>query len=390
MEVYILDSLLRRNAVYDQFESFIWTERWQEIGDFELDLLSNLDVRSQFVVGAKLATNSSMRVMEVKSVEDVTDSEGKAVLKVKGVSLEHILEDRAARHTLSDLETAPKWIIIDTPGEVARTMFDDICRTPSLYAADAIPFLQPGSIYPADTIPESLTPIRWEQDPASLLSAIKEVCSLYDLGFRLVRNFDTSQLYFDIYSGIDRTTRQGDFPPVVFSPNMDNLQNTTEFSSIEEAKNVAYVFSNIGSAEVFADGVDPLEAIGFDRHVLYVDASEITLEHPDPSGAMIQKGKEELARHRAKSIFDGELNPYGDYTYGVDYEMGDLVEMRNKDGIITYKRVTEQIFVTDAEGERSYPTLSMDLFASANTWMSWHNKTTPWADMTVETWADME
>jgi hypothetical protein len=48
MEVFILDSLLRRSQVVDKFESLIWTERFSEIGDFELDLKSTLEARGQF------------------------------------------------------------------------------------------------------------------------------------------------------------------------------------------------------------------------------------------------------------------------------------------------------------------------------------------------------
>jgi hypothetical protein len=43
MEVYILDSLLRRTEVVDQFESCIWTERFSEHGEFEIDIKSTID-----------------------------------------------------------------------------------------------------------------------------------------------------------------------------------------------------------------------------------------------------------------------------------------------------------------------------------------------------------
>ncbi|MCA1806536.1 MAG: siphovirus ReqiPepy6 Gp37-like family protein, partial [Actinobacteria bacterium] len=88
-------------------------------------------------------------------------------------------------------------------------------------------------------------------------------------------------------------------------------------------------------------------------------------------------------------VFDGEVNENSEFTYGVDYDVGDLVEMRNKDGIITYKRVLEQIFVSDSEGERAYPTLALDMFAGENTWLSWTNKTQVWEDFTTEFWEDM-
>lgn len=388
MDLYVLDSLLRRSDVVDKYESLIWTERWQELGEFELQLKSDLGNRSFFTVGTRLACNGSHRVMTVETVEDAVKDDGKEVLLVKGRSLEHILEDRVAKETMSDLTVEPVWSITDTPGNVIREMFDHICRPPAaLDPSDAIPFITAGSIFPADTIPEPLTPILWEQEPDALYTPIEKIAKLYDLGFRLVRNFDASQLYFDVYTGHDRTTRQTIFPPVVFSTNLDNLKDATEFTTIQKSKNVAYVYSEAGFAVVYGENVDP-DVEGFERRILTVKA-DVGLDHPDIAGGLIQAGNEALMEHRAASLYDGEINEYNEYKYGVDYGLGDIVELRNKDGIITYKRVTEQIFVCDAQGERSYPTLSMDLFTGVNTWLAWNNKSTVWEDFTVEFWEDM-
>jgi hypothetical protein len=355
-----------------------------------LDLKSTLENRAQFLPGTRLAINNSYRVMTVETVEDNTDTDGKEMLKVKGHSLEALLEDRVARNAMTDTVTEPSWALLGTPGNIARAMFDHVVRTHSLDPLDAIPFLQPGSIFPADTIPESLTEITWVQNPDSLFNAIKAICDAYDLGFRLVRNFDMSQLYFDIYAGLDRTTQQSTVPPVIFSVGLDNIQNTTEYQTIEKSKNVAYVFSDAGFEVVYGPNVDP-DTDGFDRHVMVVNVT-IEAGDPDPTGTMIQAGTEALMANRASAYFDGEVNQYNEYVYGVDYNVGDLVEMRNKDGIITYKKVTEQIFVSDDQGERSYPTLTADLFAGTNTWLEWTNKSTVWLDYDADltAWGDLD
>jgi hypothetical protein len=390
VEVYVLDSLLRRTEVFDKFESLIWTERFSEIGDFELDLKSTLENRRAFTHGTRLAINESHRVMKVEAVEDTTDADGKSVLKVKGYSIEDVLRNRVAKYSLSDTTDEPTWDIVDTPGNVGRIMFDHICRDGALDLADKIPLLQPGSMYPASTIPEPSTPIVWNQSPDFLYNALKNVLDPYTLGFRLVRNYDTAQLYFDIYAGNDRTSRQTILQPVIFAATFDNIQNTTEFTSVAESKNVAYVFSPEGFKVVYGENVDP-DVDGFERRVLVVNASDITAENPDVDGALLQRGQEELNRNRGQSLIDGEVNQYNEFKYGVDYDLGDLVEMRNKDGIITYKRVTEQIFVSDEQGDRSYPTLYADIFAGENDWLSYNNKDTVWLDYDLDStaWGDL-
>lgn len=393
MELYVLDSLLRRETVIDRFESLIWTERFKDYGDFELLIESTLETRQLLVTDTKLAMNESYRVMIIETVEGRSDADGKRLLKISGRSLESILESRVARGKMEDLTTTPKWIITDTPAKIARKVFKDICVTGILTPVngeDKIPFIREGTILPPSTIPEPIDPITKEYDPITVGAAIKELCDVWGMGFALLRNFDASELWFSVYTGNDRTTGQAKYPAVVFSQELDNLQNTTELTTIEKAYNVAYVFSPAGFLVVYPQDVDPMVS-GFDRHVLVVNATDITDETPDPMAAMLQKGREELALNNAYQAFDGEINRHSSYKYGVDYHLGDLVEMRNIDGDANQMRVTEQIFVSDQEGERSYPTLTVNVFINTGSWLSWE-QTKRWIDFeddTTTVWANV-
>src|SRR5687768_9195473 len=275
MEAYTLDPLLRRQEVIDQFESLIWTERYQDYGDFQIDIYSTNKSRMLLKTGTMLAMNESHRIMTVETVEDSVDAEGRKMLTAKGRSLEAILDDRIAKESLSDLTTSPKWTITDTPGNVARKIFHDICVTGVLDLGDVIPFIIEGTFMPEDTIVEPIDPITVELDPTTVYTAIKDICSVWNLGFRMLRYYDSSQLYFDIYSGSDRTTAQTVLAPVVFTPELDNLQNVKELTTIEKAKNVAYVYSPAGFQKVYPVGIDP-EIEGFERRVLVVNATDIT------------------------------------------------------------------------------------------------------------------
>lgn len=387
MDLYILDSLLRRTEVVDAYDSLIWTERWQAYGDFELTLNSTVQNRSKLTIDTKLAINDSLRVMIVESIEDKTESDGKEVLVVRGRSLEKILKDRVAKLSMANLEDEPFWVLSGTPANNARTIFDHICRPPGgLSSLDLIPFLMPGTIFSPGTIPEPAELVTMELRPDTVYDAIRAICEDYDLGFRLVRKGDTSELYFDVYTGDNRTTKQTLLDPVVFSKYLDNIEDTTEFNSIQEAKNVAYVFANEGTRVVYPEGVDP-SVSGLDRRVLYVNAN-VDEEVEDVQVSLLRQGLEALKEHTAKMIFDGEVNENGEYIYGVHYELGDLVEMRNKDNVVTERRVTEQIFVSDDNGIRSYPTLSSDdEMLTQDTWLSWSNKPDTWSDFGQETWA---
>lgn len=388
MEVYILDSLYRRTDVVDRYESLIWTERFSSAGDFELKLHSTLANRNRFVEGVKLAILPSYRVMIVETVEDSTDDDGQDVLTIKGPSLESVLDQRLARSAMTDTTTNPSWTLTGTPKAIATQMFHDICVTGVLDTGDKIPMINEGSIFPADTIPAPTGSITYVVDPDTLYTAEKTLCDQYLMGFRLVRNSDTAQLWFDIYMGSDRTSHQFVLPAVIFSSGMENLQNTSELRSISPYKNAAYVITPVGTRIVYPDDVDPTTS-GFERRVLIVKSDDITDTDPVVAQAlMLQAGVDALAANRKIHAFDGEISQSSQYVYGVDYNLGDLVETRNADGVSNNMQVTEHIFVSDAQGVRSYPTLAVTQFIIPGSWIALPADKI-WTDFTTERWIDL-
>src|SRR5690606_10667806 len=89
---------------------------------------------------------------------------------------------------------------------------------------------------------------------------------------------------------------------------------------------------------------------------------------PDLVVMLKQRGLEALSQNRKLTAFDGEISQFGSYKYGQDFNLGDLVELTNSDGLTTKARVTEQIFVHDAQGERSYPTLTAEQTIVPGSW----------------------
>lgn len=464
MEVYTLDSLLRRSQVVDTFETCIWTERLSDFGDFELHIVSTFEMRSLLTVGTRLAINESKRVMTIETVENTLDSDGRTMIKCTGRSLEALLAERPNRYGSTSAVIDAKWNVTGTPANIVRQIFDTICRNNTVQPGDTIPFLVAGSLYPPSTVAEPNNVITVALEYGTVYESIKSICDAYNLGFRLVRDLDKTQLRFDVYSGNNRTTQQNVFPAVIFSPDLDNLADISELTSVESYRNVAYVYSPVGSAIVYIDGASA-STTGFQRRVLMVNASDVaypdrtytvsaaqdasinvginltantqafrdsmnlllqktrlstidvnninavnsssgltTAQKADITAArnvstaynstedaavqliLTQKGNEELSTMRSLAAFDGEIPQKGSYRYAVDYELGDLTEMRNQDGIANTMRVTEQIFASDSNGDRSYPTLAIDTFITPGSWLAWdYNQI--WENA-IPTWLD--
>jgi hypothetical protein len=292
--------------------------------------------------------------------------------EISGPSIEDILDDRVAFLYKDDLTAHPTWKLTGmTPYTTAEKIFTDICRDGLADINDIIPFLAGVDIFPPDGLQGPDDAITVELTPDSVKNSIKALNELYDFGFRLVRNRDASQLVFNIYTGSDRTSAQSIRPPVIFSPDLENLQNPRELSSIKGAKNIAWVYSPVGFEEVVAQDEDP-NIEGFERQILVVKADDITDTTPAIATAlMIQRGKEELSKHRNFGALDGEVSQNSQYVYDRDYYLGDIVETRNNKGFSNFMRVTEQIFVSDREGDRSYPTLTTKQFNTPGSWATW-------------------
>jgi len=389
VDINVLDTLYRRVAVVDDHISLVWTERFASVGDFELHVVSNLQNRHRFIEGIRLAIPQSYRVMTIDTVEEAINDEGERILIVKGFSLEDILKHRVAMADLTDLTTDPQWILTGLPKAVAEQMFHDICVTGILDPDDIIAGVNEINIFPADTIDEPPDSITYVVDPQDLYTAIKKLCDAYFMGFRLVRDQDTTQLYFDVYMGVDRSTQQTTHAAVIFSPDLENLHSTRKLSSVAQYKNVAYVVSPVGHEIVFATDVDPTVE-GFERRVLLVKADDITDGVPATATAkMIQRGLEELSKNRAFIVLDGEVAQQSQYTYGTDYNLGDVVTLEDDDGATAQMQVVEQIFASDQEGDRSYPTLAINAFITPGSWLA-VDPDLEWFDLDADSthWAD--
>jgi hypothetical protein len=380
MEWYTLDDNLQRFRVIEGFESFIWTERYAAQGDFEIVINSNHDSKSLLQTGTRIGMKGSYRVMTIDTVSDELATDGVKKLTVTGKSMENLLDDRVAMPALDDLTAKPKWTITGTPGYIARYIFSQICVTGVMSPNDTIPFYHSGTLLPPGNIPEPNTSYTIDFDPDTVYNDLVKVCEIWSIGFRLVKNGDLGQIYFEVYTGSNRTSFQTILPPVIFSQGMDSISKTSTLRSLADLKTVAYVLAANDAIAVYADGVDS-SVTGSARRVLLVKADDIDLAVGAPlTAAMQQRGLEELAKHRALYAFDGEIPQHQPYTYGVDYNLGDLVEERSPDGFISQLIVTEQIFVSDSSGELSYPTLTLKELLLPGTWV---------ARPIAEHWADV-
>jgi hypothetical protein len=155
----------------------------------------------------------------------------------------------------------------------------------------------------------------------------------------------------------------------VFSPQFDNLASSDYEWSNKEYKNVALVLGEDEGTDRRSLVVGQSSSSGFDRRELYVDARDIQSEVYDDDGEqstlpddeynalLQQRGEEKLAEVPLTNKISGEADTAAMFQYGVDFNMGDIVQVENEYGITSCSRVTEFVeSMSSGEGVRRYPT----------------------------------
>ena len=94
MNIYVLNEQFQKTSIIDVYESFIWTDRYYESGDFELVIPASSEMVSILQKDLYLAIDNSECTMIIEDIEITTNYEEGNKLKVTGRTLDSILDRR--------------------------------------------------------------------------------------------------------------------------------------------------------------------------------------------------------------------------------------------------------------------------------------------------------
>ena len=198
---------------------------------------------------------------------------------------------------------------------------------------------------------------------ANVAEFLAEVCKTYGIGWDIY--IKGALFYFELYKGLDRSYNQTDLPYVVFSPEFDNLLATDYQFDKTNYKNVALVG---GEGEGTARKMVTVGTAGnLDRYEIFVDSRNSSsndgeISDDEYTTMLEEEGNEALSEsdNSINESISGEVEPSTNYTLGVDYFLGDIVEVINEYGIEAAPRIIEIIESEDDTGSYTIPTFSTE------------------------------
>lgn len=349
MDVTVLNSLFQPIYIVDTYESMIWTDRYYECGDFELYTKLSDDIQKYAIPGNYLRISDSEHIMLIESIEIESNVEDGTNFIAKGRSLESILDRRIVwglKTVNGDIQTCLKALIneaIISPTDANRKIDNFIFE---------------------DNSDENITSINMDAQFTgdNLYDVVSQVCAAYDIGFKITLN-SSNQMVFKLFKGANRSYDQSANSFVVFSPYFDNISESNYIEDHAPYKNVVLVGGEGEGSDRKYQSIGTVA--GLARRELFVDArdissndGEITISESDYNKLLLQRGEEKLAEVPISKAFDGSADTKQMFEYGIDFFIGDKVQIEDAYGHSAASIVTEFIISVDDSGYSAYPTFT--------------------------------
>jgi len=358
MILYLLDSNFAKIDVVDTYNSFIWTDRYNEMGDFELVTSPNSKYINNLSNASYIQLPISDSLMLIEYINLHTELEEADTIILKGRSLESILLRRVINRTVltGNLQTGISLLLnsnIINPLDIKRKI-DNFIFTSSV--DPAITNLTFNSAYLGET----------------LYKAISEICIEKGIGFKILIN-SNFQFDFKLYAGKNRSHDQILLPYVTFSPKFRNLITADYYQSNEFLKTAILVGGEKGVGNkryTYYYDASSGSITGLNLREMYKEVNDVSrniegggqLTDSEYDLLLKQKGIEELAKNIFVEAFDGEIDVNNKtFIYGEDFFLGDIVQVQDNYGHSVKSRVSEIIYSKNQEGIKIYPTFKLVL-----------------------------
>ncbi|EJO5347295.1 siphovirus ReqiPepy6 Gp37-like family protein [Clostridium botulinum] len=363
MDLYILNNNLELIGMLDTFISLRWVRRYYKSGEFQLNCMLDMNnlklLKPQNIIYKK----GDLEAGYIDTLQIKLNEDGKEYLEARGKFLTNYLNNRIS------------WERIKFDGgleNLIRKLIDDNIVNPKNIDRK-IPNLILDDIKGFDKN------IKYTNSFGNILEQLEKISITNNIGFRNRLDMKNKKIIFDIYKGVDRTVNNSFIAPCIFSREFENILNQEYINSFNNYKNTTLI---AGAGKDEARKIASIEnGKGLNRYELFVDARDISDkvektrivkdrdlegniigEHEETYEAemewskyeplLLQRGNEKLSEYKKIETFNSKINTQGNNVYKKDYDLGDIVTIRDKKwGITINETIAEIEEIFDSKGE---------------------------------------
>lgn len=350
--VYILDRDLNVSKIFETYDELVWSERYRGSASFEMKVTGPLP--SEIRLDNYLQVPGLRSIMIIEELERENDIDEGEYTIVKGRDLTSLLERR-----VFDKDYVYQ-------GNVFKIL-QDMLNHHFIKPSDGNRKLD-GLFMDFRKDKNFLESLDYEIDEegGNVGELINKMSEELEFGYHVYFDVMSRRFGFSTTVGVDLGQSQSDYPPVMFSRNMDNISDLRYLYSNENYKNVAYVYSEYEEDVTKIVSISGDKHKGIDRREVYVSASDIkkeekkgdqtiTITNNQHTNLMVKKGNDTLRERESIGYLDGSTPIHSFYKYGKDYKLGDIVSIVDDLGDSENIRVVDYVYSFTPDEHAEYP-----------------------------------
>lgn len=325
MQLYIYNPNRELTGIVESFEYLRWTRRYSQCGSFELKAI---------------ATQENTALLKEGNIIWKNDDEEAGIIEHLELSqTEQEIITASGRFATSFLARRILWQTEILSGDLS------VC---------ALQLINNNLINPTDTArqitgisfssPNLGIPVSTQISYRNLMDSVTELCVASDIGIKTVFTPATGIFTVTLYNGSNSQA--------VFSKEYENLTEQIYTESLADYANTALIGGEgEGADRTF---VAITTGSGETRREIFVDAKDLRAEDfgTDYINTLTFRGQSKLNEQAIRYTFDTSVNPHGNLTYKIDFDIGQTVKVISKAwGVSMTTRITEIEETYDADGQ---------------------------------------
>lgn len=325
MELYIYNSNRELAGIVESFEYLRWTRRYSQCGSFELKAI---------------ATQENTALLKEGNIIWKNDDEEAGIIEHLELSqTEHEIITASGRFATSFLARRILWQTEILSGDLSVCV-EQLINNNLINPTDTARQITGISF----SSPNLGVPVSTQISYRNLMDAATELCVASNIGIKTVFTPVTGVFTVTLYNGANSQA--------VFSKEYENLTEQIYTESAADYANTALIGGEgEGADRTF---VAITSGTGETRREIFVDAKDLRAEDfgTDYINTLTFRGQSKLNEQAIRYSFDTSVNPHGNLTYKIDFDLGQTVKVISKAwGVSMTTRITEIEEIYDADGQ---------------------------------------